>query len=58
VDSILDPVALDSLETTLVPILHPSYQAIWLSRLDYTRESYLDAIRETLAAINLGERYE
>jgi uracil-DNA glycosylase family 4 len=50
-DSILDPVALDSLDTTLVPILHPSYQEVWLSRLDYTRESYLDAIDETLAAI-------
>lgn len=48
-DSILEPVALDALETTLVPILHPSYQEVWLSRLDYTRESYLDAIGETLS---------
>ena len=50
-DSILEPVALESLETTLVPVLHPSYQAVWLSRLDYTYESYLDAITETLAGI-------
>jgi uracil-DNA glycosylase family 4 len=50
-DSILEPVALGSLETTLVPVLHPSYQAVWLSRLDYTYESYLDAIAETLAAV-------
>lgn len=50
-DAILDPVALPDLETTLVPILHPSYQEVWLSRLGYTRESYLDAIRETLSAI-------
>jgi uracil-DNA glycosylase family 4 len=51
VDSILEPVALDGLGTTLVPILHPSYQAVWLSRLDYTYEGYLDAIAETLAAV-------
>ncbi|WP_435078489.1 uracil-DNA glycosylase [Halococcus sp. AFM35] len=50
-DSILEPVALGSLGTTLVPILHPSYQAVWLSRLDYTRESYLETITETLAAV-------
>ncbi|RJS98317.1 uracil-DNA glycosylase family protein [Halococcus sp. IIIV-5B] len=51
VDSILDPVALPGLNTTLVPILHPSYQEIWISRLGYTHESYLDAVRETLAAV-------
>ena len=50
-DSILEPVALESLETTLVPVLHPSYQAVWLSRLDYTHEGYLDAIAETLAGV-------
>lgn len=50
-DSILGPVALDGLDTTLVPILHPSYQEVWLSRLDYTRESYLDAIDQTLTAV-------
>lgn len=51
VDSVLDPVSLPSLGTTLVPVLHPSYQEIWISRLGYTRESYLDAIRETLAVV-------
>ena len=51
VDSILDPVALPGLDTTLVPVLHPSYQAIWISRLGYSSESYLDAVRETLAAV-------
>ena len=51
VDSILDAVSLPGLETTLVPILHPSYQAIWISRLGYSDESYLDAVRETLAAV-------
>ncbi len=50
-DSILEPVALDSLDTMLVPILHPSYQEVWLSRLDYTYESYLDAISKTLTTI-------
>jgi uracil-DNA glycosylase family 4 len=50
-DSVLEPVALDSLDTILVPILHPSYQEVWISRLDFTYESYLDAIAETLASI-------
>lgn len=50
-DSLLEPIALNGLGTILVPILHPSYQEVWLSRLGYTRASYLDAIDETLAAV-------
>ncbi|EMA43865.1 uracil-DNA glycosylase [Halococcus saccharolyticus] len=52
IDAVLEPVSLASLDTTLVRILHPSYQEVWVSRLDYTRESYLDAIGETLAEID------
>ncbi len=50
-DAVLEPVSLANLDTTLVPVLHPSYQEVWLSRLGYTRESYLAAIDETLAEI-------
>jgi len=51
-DVVLDPVSLPGLDTTLVPVLHPSYQEVWVSRLDHTRESYLAAIDETLARID------
>lgn len=49
-DSFLDAV-LEPIETsvgTVVPLLHPSYQEVWLSRLDHTRASYLEALRELL----------
>ncbi|WP_440772277.1 uracil-DNA glycosylase [Natronorubrum sp. DTA28] len=47
-DSVLMPVRCDRLETQLVPILHPSYQDVWIGRLGYEPEEYLEAIRETL----------
>ena len=39
-DSVLEPVECASLNATLLPILHPSYQDVWLSRLGYDREEY------------------
>lgn len=45
-DTVLDPV--DTALGTVVPLLHPSYQEVWLSRLDYTRASYLDELRTLL----------
>ena len=50
VDSVLEPVPLDSLGVTLVPILHPAYRDVWLSRLGYDTEAYLDDLRGTLDA--------
>ena len=47
-DSVLDSLWCPGLETTVLPLLHPSYQEVWLSRLDHTRESYVAAIRERL----------
>ncbi|MFW5935543.1 MAG: uracil-DNA glycosylase [Halolamina sp.] len=41
VDGVLEPVRLDSLGLTLVPILHPAYRDVWLSRLGYDRAAYL-----------------
>lgn len=43
-DAVLDPVPWPALDTTVLPLLHPSYQDVWLSRLGYTREEYVDAI--------------
>jgi uracil-DNA glycosylase family 4 len=32
----------------LVPALHPSYEAVWLSRLDLTRDQYVAGLRDAL----------
>lgn len=48
-DAVLDPVELPDLGTTLVPVLHPSYENVWRSRLGYDdREAYVAAVRATL----------
>ena len=47
-DMVLEPVALEGLDPPVLPLLHPSYQEVWLSRLDHTRESYLREIRAVL----------
>lgn len=48
-DRVLDPVDCPSLGVALLPILHPSYQEVWLSRLGYTSEKYRAAIGAVLA---------
>lgn len=48
-DAVLDPVECETLGTTLVPLVHPSYQEVWIGRLGYDYEGYVAAIRETLA---------
>ncbi|QSX00692.2 uracil-DNA glycosylase [Haloterrigena alkaliphila] len=48
IETVLEPVRCERLETTLVPILHPSYQDVWIGRLGYEPEAYLAAIGETL----------
>ena len=45
-DSVLEP--RETAYGTVIPLLHPSYQAVWLSRLDHTRESYVGMLRELL----------
>ncbi|WP_436928488.1 uracil-DNA glycosylase [Halosimplex halobium] len=50
-DSVLDTVECRELDTTLVPLVHPSYQEVWIGRLGYAREEYVAAIRETVAAV-------
>ncbi|MDF9747320.1 uracil-DNA glycosylase [Natrinema salsiterrestre] len=49
IDSVLEPVRCERLDVWLVPILHPSYQDVWIGRLGYEPEGYLEAIREVLA---------
>ncbi|ELZ02997.1 uracil-DNA glycosylase [Natrialba chahannaoensis JCM 10990] len=48
IETVLEPVRCEQLETWLVPILHPSYQDVWIGRLGYEPEEYLAAIRETV----------
>lgn len=49
-DVVLDPVRCEHLGAPVLPVLHPSYQEVWISRLGHTRESYLEAIDEGIAA--------
>ncbi|MGB9951892.1 uracil-DNA glycosylase [Haloarcula marismortui] len=50
-DSVLDPRRSEALGVPVVPLLHPSYQEVWLSRLGYDRTEYVDAIAETVAGV-------
>ncbi|SFS37098.1 uracil-DNA glycosylase [Halostagnicola kamekurae] len=47
-ETVLEPIRCDGLDVWLVPILHPSYQDVWIGRLGYEPAAYLEAIRETL----------
>lgn len=35
-------------DAALVPALHPSYEAVWLARLDLSREAYVAGLRDAL----------
>ncbi|WP_262179031.1 uracil-DNA glycosylase [Haloarcula laminariae] len=47
-DSVLEPRGSDALGVPVVPLLHPSYQEVWLSRLGYSYEGYVEAIGATV----------
>jgi len=47
-DRVLEPVSLAGVDPPVLPLLHPSYQEVWLSRLGHTRASYLAEIRAVL----------
>ncbi|ELZ06569.1 uracil-DNA glycosylase [Natrialba aegyptia] len=51
IDSVLEPIYCEELEIWLVPILHPSYQDIWIGRLGYEPADYLEGIRETIEGV-------
>ncbi|AGB35948.1 uracil-DNA glycosylase [Natronococcus occultus] len=48
IDAVLEPVRCETLDTWLVPILHPSYQDVWIVRMGYEPEEYLAEIGATL----------
>lgn len=42
----------DSVATTVLPLLHPSYRDVWASRIGYdTAHAYRDAVREALREV-------
>ncbi len=49
-DRVLTPERLPSLDAWLLPLLHPSYQDVWVARLGYEGDEYETAIRDTIAA--------
>lgn len=51
VGHVLETIECEALSVPLVPVLHPSYQNIWIARLGYTPEEYRDALRSQLDAI-------
>jgi uracil-DNA glycosylase family 4 len=51
VEHVLEPIDCEALSTTLLPVLHPSYQNIWIGRLGYTHEEYLDAFEARLESL-------
>lgn len=48
-DLVLEPLDSPTLGVRVLPLLHPSYLEVWLSRLGYTEAEYVDAIRGRLA---------
>lgn len=58
-ECVLEPMWCARLDVWLVPILHPSYQDVWIGRLGYEPEAYLEAIGETIEDCRgtTGERH-
>lgn len=48
-DAVLEPRHSEALTARVVPLLHPSYQEVWLSRLGYSRAEYVEAIAAAVA---------
>ena len=48
VDSILEPIDCRGLGVAVLPVLHPAYQHVWLSRLGYDRDGYVRAIGDAI----------
>ena len=48
-DAVLEPIRCERLGVWLLPILHPSYQDVWIGRLGYDSEGYLEALEDALA---------
>ena len=50
-DTVLEPVDCPSLDTTVLALVHPSYQNIWIPRLGHTPDSYRNELARTLDAL-------
>jgi len=50
-DAVLEPVDCPGLDATAVPLLHPSYQDVWVSHLGYTHGSYREAVADVLGEV-------
>ena len=48
VDAVLDPVDPRTIEPAILPILHPSYQDVWIARLGYEPAEYVAALGSEL----------
>jgi DNA polymerase len=50
IDSVLEPVESPGFGTVVLPLLHPSYQNVWLPRIGLSREEYVAEIRAVVSA--------
>ncbi|GGL46307.1 uracil-DNA glycosylase [Halocalculus aciditolerans] len=50
-DAILEPVPCPPLDTTVLPVLHPAYQHMWISRLGMDYEAYVERLADELDAL-------
>jgi uracil-DNA glycosylase family 4 len=49
-DCVLEPIGMDIVDATLLPVLHPSYQDVWRSRLGYAAAEYRAAVCDAIDA--------
>lgn len=47
-DVVLEPLRCEAFGVWVLPLLHPSYQDVWIPRLGYDPDGYLDAIARSL----------
>ena len=50
-DRVLEPFASEAFDVTVLPVLHPSYQNVWVRRLGFTPAEYTAAIDGQLAPL-------
>lgn len=48
VQKVCEPITIESLSASVLPVLHPSYRDVWLSRLGLTRSEYRERIARHL----------
>jgi len=50
-DLVLEPQDCPTLGAPVLPLLHPSYREVWVARLGYSEEAYLDTVSDRLAEL-------